>query len=233
MALFLGAGRLVLNGSGQQISDCLFTGTALQLLGFAGTVHRIEGHVDVSGVAHDLSDIRGDVTLDDAAVVRLRNVVGSVTAEDEAAALDIECEGPVHLTGGGAGASVKVRCRTGDTGLELVNWAEVEADVQISLAGEHGVRIEACSDVTVEGSVRGSGQSTTGDNVHITGESDQVRVTGLRSRGDSSARAGVFIDTGSEDCIVDGVDFGAAADYGTDDLVDNGTNTRIGTNWSL
>src|SRR5690554_2793297 len=190
MALFSGTGRLVLNGIGQQISDCTFTDPAtLQLLGVAGTVQRIEGHVDVSGVDHDLSDIRGDVTLDGAqnvtlqavrgdvaltgsgfscdgvigditldgaADVRLRNVAGSVTAESGAAALDIECEGPVHLTGGGAGASVKVRCGTGDTGLELVNWAEVEADVQISLAGEHGVRIEACSDVTVEGSVRGS-----------------------------------------------------------------------------
>jgi len=55
----------------------------------------------------------------------------------------------------------------------------------------------------------------------------------MRLRGGGSARYGVNIDSDVTDAIVDGVDFGTAADYVTDDLVDNGTNTRIGTNWSL
>lgn len=275
MALFLGEGRLILNGGrNQQISDCEFSGDAELVLngtlmaqveriqrvdgpervidtigGFDLMVHSVYGAIRMSGGERfTLSDINGDVfstgvdNLDASGMKgtfhanggnRLRvQMNGSATFSGTAdceAVVDgtLELDGVLHM-------KVRLRSVGEDRGLIADGCLDVDADVMVAEPDGHGVEITGTNDMTLRGSVDSAGQGAgTFNNVHITGESEAVRVTGLRSRGGNSANVGVFIDEDCTDCIVDGVDFGAAADYGTDDLVDNGTNTRIGTNWSL
>jgi len=260
MALFLGAGRLVLNGFQQQVSDLAFRDDCELVLSPASRVtveriQRLNGDArvvdclavdnvvirDVRGgvriqVGEDvkLSDIEGDVTLSTLTNMQVGLVHGALDATNCTNLRALSVCGTVDLHGG-TNLRIAVEANGHAYGLSVdAAPTNVVAEVNVVDVDGHGVEIDGGTDISISGVVSRSGQGMgTFDNVHITGAAAGIRVSELRSRGGGTARAGVFIDEDCTDCIVDGVDFGAAADYGTDDLVDNGTNTRIGTNWSL
>lgn len=276
MALFLGAGRLVLNGFQQQVSDLAFRGDCElvlngPLMAQVERIRRIDGFdrvIDVDG-AHVLfvrdiigavrsvggerihiSGVVGDVFQQEGGEdIHISGVVGDVDFFGDVSKVYVQNRGGVTFVGGSdcrldvdgsieieGGANFKITLRSveEDRGLILDSCSGIDADVLIRGCQRHGVQITNSSDVTIRGAVEESGQGGTFfDNVRIAVASEAVRVTGLRSRGGNTTNVGVFIDEFCTDCIVDGVDFGDADDYLTDDLVDNGTNTRIGTNWSL
>lgn len=120
--------------------------------------------------------------------------------------------------------------------VSVVDCFDLDLRVNLQFSDRHGVYVEDSQQIKIRGRVTGSSQETvdTWDNVHVTGANCSAVDVSVTSRPDpAQTRTGVFIDSGVPASIVNACDFGVAADYATADFTDNGTGTRVGTNWSL
>lgn len=224
-----GPGGFVINGDGLHIRWII---GAVTVNGDFNRIDHIVGDLTVVGNDNDIGAIRGDLS-----ITGHRNSVfgvrGDAVVNGNGMVL-YGVRGGLHLQFCNQAVAEVVAHGGPQVWLEFCN--DVTATVDVREADEHGVIVQGCGDSTVLGRVAHAGQSAanTYDNVHVMDGSVGCSILVAKSRSASGqTRAGVNLVSSveAEDCIVDGVDFGAASDYGTAPLIDNGMNTRVGTNW--
>jgi len=236
MARFYGAGDFQMTANRGLIENMEHGGPGVwEISANDVTIDRVVGDVTVIGERVRLSNVDGDVTVL-GGYADISNVHGNVDLQ----AGNSFVRGVYGTITGTGCTQANIEVTGGDPINPPTNLVYLYAASHVALKvngeyiDQHGVILENCSYVAVEGVLDNCGRAAdnTYDCVHLI-SSPEIHLGDLILRPGSSnaARSGVSIDANSDFCVLGDVNTGANSGWGTAAVIDNASGT-LGTPWA-